>query len=885
MKRFFLKFSSLIFPLLLILVTGALAWKNHVPGTILSGWDSLHPEFNLGLYLKRAFWGVWQEHQGVGAVASQAHTAELPRLFIVWLLDIVLPANLVRYSFFFLTLGLGGLGAYFLVKYLLSVHSERFSKEASFLAGLFYILNLATLQQYYVPLEMFAVHFASLPWLVFLAIKYLREGKRRELVHFSLVTVFSSAMAHTPTLFYSYLGALVLFIGSAIVLVKRKALLKRGVLLVGLTLVLNLYWLAPNFYFLVNHADEVTSSKIHRVFSDEAYLQSKAFGDAKNLGLLKNFLFNWREYDFAQGKFVNLMDEWENHLANPGVSQIGYGLAVIAFLGIVVALFRKAKYALALFPVLAACVFFWLNSNPPLGFIFDFLRDRLPLFKEGLRFPFTKFSILLTVCLAVYLGFSAQFTMRLLGKIKLGFLFLLFGASLLVYSMLPAFKGYLISPSMKVEIPQAYFEAFNWFNSQSDKGRIAKLPLNTFWGWNYYSWGYQGAGFSWFGIEEPTFDREFDRWSAFNEDFYNQASSALYSEDLNSFEKALQKYQVRYLLLDESIVNAGGENTVLFIFQTHQLLNSSKHISEITRFGALTIYKTDFEAGGDYILAPKTYTKDAFALMLSDIVAKARPLLGFADIVENLSQDRGFAQAVNCDLLKIGTVEKTHTEKGILYKADGGGVSCDFLEYLSLQYNQGYILRVKGENVQGRSLKIYLYNTGTHRMDLEELLPNGKFDEYFAVLPKTVKGAGYVLNLETRSYGKEGSENILSGVELYKIPLNLSTSLYFDTDNTAKSNELQIKEVNKIAPVLYAVKTEGQGVLGLAQGYEKGWLAFSLRPNFKLLDHLKLNAWANGWEVNSGNQIYIFFWPQLLEFGGILVGLICLALVLRKPRS
>src|SRR4030042_4722483 len=214
MKRFFLKFSSLICPLLLILVTGALAWKNHVPGTILSGWDSLHPEFNLGLYLKRAFWGGVQEHQGVGAVASQAHTAELPRLFIVWLLDIVLPANLVRYSFFFLTLGLGGLGAYFLVKYLLSVYSERFSKEASFLAGLFYILKLATLQQYYVSLEMFAVHFASLPWLVFLAIKYLREGKRRELVHFSLVTVFSSAMAHTPTLFYSYLGALALFIGS-----------------------------------------------------------------------------------------------------------------------------------------------------------------------------------------------------------------------------------------------------------------------------------------------------------------------------------------------------------------------------------------------------------------------------------------------------------------------------------------------------------------------------------------------------------------------------------------------------------------------------------------------------------------------------------------------
>src|SRR3972149_12072602 len=195
------KFSSWLFPLLIILLTGVLAWKNYVPGTILSGWDTLHPEFNLALYLKRAFWGVWQEHQGVGAVASQAHIAELPRLLIVGVLSLVLPLNLVRYSFFFFTLGMGALGAYFLAKYLLSIHSERFSKEASFLAGVFYVLNLATLQQFYVPLEMFAVHFAALPWLFFLVIAFLREGKRKLLIWFSLVTLFSASMAHTPTLF------------------------------------------------------------------------------------------------------------------------------------------------------------------------------------------------------------------------------------------------------------------------------------------------------------------------------------------------------------------------------------------------------------------------------------------------------------------------------------------------------------------------------------------------------------------------------------------------------------------------------------------------------------------------------------------------------------
>ena len=91
----FLKLN--IFPLLIILICGVLAWKNYVPNTILSGWDTLHPEFNFWLYFKRALNGVWMGHQGLGAVASQSHPAEIPRLLIYGLLELILPSNLARY--------------------------------------------------------------------------------------------------------------------------------------------------------------------------------------------------------------------------------------------------------------------------------------------------------------------------------------------------------------------------------------------------------------------------------------------------------------------------------------------------------------------------------------------------------------------------------------------------------------------------------------------------------------------------------------------------------------------------------------------------------------------------------------------------------------------
>ena len=79
------------FPVVLILIIGLLVWKNYVPGTWLSGWDTLHPEFNLSVYLRRAFSGAWQEHQGLGVAASQAHAAEIPRLFIISMLTLILP--------------------------------------------------------------------------------------------------------------------------------------------------------------------------------------------------------------------------------------------------------------------------------------------------------------------------------------------------------------------------------------------------------------------------------------------------------------------------------------------------------------------------------------------------------------------------------------------------------------------------------------------------------------------------------------------------------------------------------------------------------------------------------------------------------------------------
>ncbi|MBL7036685.1 hypothetical protein ISR94_02450 [Candidatus Microgenomates bacterium] len=907
----------LFFPFLLILVCIYLAWVNYVPGTILSGWDTLHPEFSFWEYFRRSLNGVWMQHQGLGAVASQSHPAELSRLLIVYLLNLVLPLNLVRYSFFFLCLALGVLGVYYFSEFLLSLKWKKYIKPASFLASLFYLLNLTTVQQFFVPLEMFAVHYATLPWLFLFASKYIKQGGRKTLIWFGVVSLFASSMAHTATLFYAYLLCLGLF---TVILNFR-----RSVVLIGLTILVNSFWLLPNLYFIKNHSQEVSSSKIHTVFTGEAFLQSESYGNFNDLALSKNFLFNWTNFDFSMGEFTDLLSVWKDHLSKPYVEQIGYVLFGLALLGIIVSVFTKSWYSLALVPSFLLAVFFWINSNYPIELVFDHLRNNINLLKEGLRFPFTKFSIILVMILSVWFSYSSMFILKVFGRIKLGFIYLLIVVGGMVYFQLPQFKGYLISPSMKVNIPNEYFQAFDWFEDQDESGRVASLPLNTYWGWQYNDWGYQGAGFSWFDIKQPILEREFDRWSMYNESFYNQASVSLYGNKPEIFEKVLQKYQVRYLLLDESIINPGGDQEILRISEIKDVL-FQLGFQEVFKQGFLTVYDTQSVANFDTGITTDSFisTLNDYTLVNADLVYSGSdsvflehgnyaqdesgigyPFVNFdprgpvtielknsqlefqntttnstatlavsEKLEETFEKEHGFEEPKNCDLKEKGDVEREQLEVGRRYKAQNSGVSCDYFIFSDLDKNLGYVLHIKGKNTKGRSLKVYMYGWETKRVELEELLVEGEFDSYFVIRPSS---DSYTINLETRSFGKVLSENTVNTLELIPFDIDLLTNLYIDpTSEIFKTNNLEVVNVKKYGTSIYKIQTKGEGLLQLGQGYEDGWLGLTKTGSgLSKLEHVKVNSWSNGFMVPDGSDVvYIIFWPQLLQWGGFVL-LLC----------
>jgi hypothetical protein len=276
-----------------------------------------------------------------------------------------------------------------------------------------------------------------------------------------------------------------------------------------------------------------------------------------------------------------------------------------------------------------------------------------------------------------------------------------------------------------------------------------------------------------------------------------------------------------------------------------------------------------------------------------------------AILKENFALARGSAGGNNCDVVKKGTATKRFLLSSVVYDAEQGGVSCDYFDYMKLPYDAGLMLRLKGINDTGRGLKVYLYNRKTTKMDLEELTPTGSFDQAEVIYPKELTGSGYTVNLETRAFGREGSRNTLEEISFWPLPINWIQSVKLGTETDVEyKNSLNIQRVTKKDNWWYEVKVGNgtknyPGLIALGQGYQSGWKAYWLNTNAWAglkrtlpmffgyeLNHVKVNGWENGWEINrrfvldnldtkNGNTIILVYWPQYLEILGLgLLGLV-----------
>lgn len=589
MKSFLYKY----FPYLVIgIVVAIIGVINHKSGTFLTGGDNLHPEFYFSENIKRSFFSVWQEYQGLGLLGGMGHASDILRQFFLLLLSFIIPDNFIRYSWTILTLFIGTAGAFALIKRLIIKYWKTELLKLNMIAltgSLFYLLNLSTIQSYFTPFEVFTAHFASLPWLILTGINYFKNPNRKNLLIAGAVSFISAPASYVPTLFLVYLMAVL--ISTLFYFKKTKQYFLTFIKFLITIFFVNSFWILPFAFFTLTSSGVNVDAKINQMATEGIFLQNKEYGNLENVMLLKGFWFNNIEPNL-QGEYVYMLKPWIDHIDNKIVVSVGYILFGIVLAGLAFALKSRKKEGLIAGALFLFSALMLTTSTPPFSWINDLLRDHVPLYNQIFRFPFTKFSILAS------LSFSILFSMGILGIIswlkrfnpKVDYVVIAISIIMIVVFVLPIFKGDLFYYREQIKIPQEYFQTFDYFKTQDPNTRIANFPQYTFWAWNFYDWSYSGSGLIWYGISQPILDRNFDVWSKQNENYYWEINHALYSKNPDFFEAILNKYDVNYLLIDKNITNPVSAKS-LFISDLDNIIAKLPSIKKEKEFGNIVIYK------------------------------------------------------------------------------------------------------------------------------------------------------------------------------------------------------------------------------------------------------------------------------------------------------
>lgn len=374
----------------------------------------------------------------------------------------------------------------------------------------------------------------------------------------------------------------------------------------AIILIINAFWLLPFLYFTTTSVNTTIDSKINQMATETVFLQNKEFGNLTDVMLLKGFWFNNTDPNFS-GNFVYMLAPWRDYYTAPLPNIVGMLLFVMMLIGAWYTITLRKTLALSCVLLFIFSVTMLATNTIPFSWVDSAFRN-LPLLNQAFRFPFTKFSILAGLSYSIMLTFSLVILFELFSKLVhkplfehlTGHAHVIRRHSLAVFTaltilaivipVLPVAGGNLIYFKEKLETPRQYFQLFHFFHKQDPNTRIANLPQYTYWGWNFYTWGYGGSGFLWYGLAQPILDRAFDVWSLKDEGYYFELSQALYSKNSYLLGQVLQKYQINWLVLDRSVTYSPAPGA-LMTAETDNLLAQLPNVKKVEDFGDISVYK------------------------------------------------------------------------------------------------------------------------------------------------------------------------------------------------------------------------------------------------------------------------------------------------------
>lgn len=291
--------------------------------------------------------------------------------------------------------------------------------------------------------------------------------------------------------------------------------------------------------------------------------------------------------------------------------------------------FRHYKFYLL---VLLSSLFVVMGSNPPLGWLFEFLFKRLT-FLQAFRNPYEKMGLVFTIS---YLPFVSIGLISVSEKIKsllakrnllpkvetefiVGFFILLISGVFLWPMWTGHISGVVHKPFLKV--PDYYRQTSDWLNQDKSDFKILSLPLIPGDGTRYVWSGnaYQGTEPSEYifskhvvsfhsRVNGAFYKPLLDRFGLLDKETPDVDSDIINSEFKSStFREEMEKLGVRYIVLhndlDWEIINTKSSG------EFAQYLEREEGVELVESFGELDIYKVSISDEIAEIYSPDVETK------------------------------------------------------------------------------------------------------------------------------------------------------------------------------------------------------------------------------------------------------------------------------------
>jgi hypothetical protein len=230
-----------------------------------------------------------------------------------------------------------------------------------------------------------------------------------------------------------------------------------------------------------------------------------------------------------------------------------------------------------------------------------------------------------------------------------------------------------------------------------------------------------------------------------------------------------------------------------------------------------------------------------------------------------------------------------------LYASKSG--NCLLYDLPKLSQAKTYLMKISGKHITGKQLVVFVQNPSTNRnvtiVPLE--FSSDHFDDDYIFIPSSAEDErGYNVLIQNISIGREESINYLSGIEAFSIPYDDIKKIVLiknDSDQVFSSNRRELSQgkesITRYSGTINRIYLgTGTSQLAFFQSYDPGWQAYSFKeepswfasnlPFFfgdHLSEHNKINNWANAWSVDKSTDrhIIIYYWPQLLQWSGIVL--------------